>query len=96
MKNKNPELFRDSMRRLYYDTCVYNVEALDLLFKIVGPDRCLFGTELPGTGTEIDPVSGRVFDDIKPLIENEIPWLTAEDKSALLEGNARQLFKLEG
>ncbi len=96
VKNKNPELFRDSMRRLHYDTCVYNVEGLDLLFKIVGPDRCLFGTELPGTGTEIDPVSGRVFDDIKPLIEDQIPWLTDADKFALLEGNARRLFKLPG
>ncbi|MTD57043.1 amidohydrolase family protein [Amycolatopsis sp. RM579] len=94
VKNKNPETFRDSMRRLWYDTCVYNAEGLDLLFKIVGTDRCMFGTELPGTGTEVDPVSGRVFDDLKPVIENQIPWLSDDDRAAVLENNARSLFKL--
>jgi 4-oxalmesaconate hydratase len=92
VKNKNPETFRESMRRLYYDTCVYNAEGLDLLFKIVGPDRCMFGTELPGTGTEVDPVTGRVFDDLKPVIEQQIPWLTSQDRAAIFETTARSIF----
>ncbi|MFE7243094.1 amidohydrolase family protein [Streptomyces sp. NPDC057580] len=95
VKNKNPERFQESMRRLWYDTCVYNAEGLDLLFKIVGPDRCAFGTELPGTGTEVDPVSGRVFDDLKPVIEQQIPWLTDDDRAAVFEHNPRRIFNLK-
>lgn len=94
VKNHNPERFEQSMRKLWYDTCVYNAPGLDLLFKIVGPDRCLFGTELPGTGTEVDSVTGRVFDDLKPVIESEIGWLSADQKAQILEGNARSLFRL--
>lgn len=95
VKNKNPERFQDAMRKLYYDTCVYNPEGLDLLFRIVGPDRCAFGTELPGTGTEVDPLTGRVFDDLRPVIEQQIPWLSAEQKSLILEGVPREIFRLK-
>ena len=49
------EPFEQSLRRLYFDTCLYSKEALELLFKVVGPDRCLFGAERPGTGSEKDP-----------------------------------------
>ena len=45
---------------------LYNQEALELLFKIVGTDRCMFGTENPGTGTYKDPKTGKMLDDLKP------------------------------
>jgi OH-DDVA meta-cleavage compound hydrolase len=82
------------MRRLYYDTGLYTKEALECLFKAVGTDRCLFGTERPGTGTAIDPKTGKWMDDIKPVIE-EIEWLTAEDKQRIFEDNAKELYKLD-
>jgi 4-oxalmesaconate hydratase len=87
----NVERFDDSIRRLYYDTGVYNKESLELLFKIVGTDRCLFGTENPGTGTAIDPDTGKLMDDLKPVIE-DIDWLTQEDRERIFERNARQVF----
>lgn len=93
-KKSSPESFRDSMRKLWYDTCVYNSEGLDLLFKIVGTDRCAFGTENPGTGSSPDPITGRQFDDLKPVIENDIPWLTEKDKFLILEGVPKSLYKL--
>tara|TARA_B110000116_G_C16609722_1_gene478818 strand:- start:307 stop:852 length:546 start_codon:yes stop_codon:yes gene_type:complete len=93
-KKNSEERFRDSMRRLWYDTCVYNAEALDLLFKIVGTDRCAFGTELPGTGSSPDRDNDRQFDDLRPVIEDQIPWLTDEDKHLIFEGVARELFEL--
>jgi hypothetical protein len=46
-----------------------------LLFRIVGPDRCLFGTERPGAGSKTDPRTGKWYDDVRPNIES-IPWLT--------------------
>ena len=35
------ESFDESMRRLYYDTVLYDQPAMDLLVKVVGADRCL-------------------------------------------------------
>src|ERR687884_134507 len=57
----------------------YNQEALDLLFRIVGTDRCMFGTENPGTGTYRDPATGKMLDDLKPVIEG-IPNVSEQDK----------------
>jgi 4-oxalmesaconate hydratase len=85
------ETFDDSMRKLYFDTCLYTQNSIDLLLKEVGVDRCLFGTEKPGVGSQIDPSTGEWFDDIKPKIER-IAWLTDADRNALFEGNARKLY----
>jgi 4-oxalmesaconate hydratase len=90
-RGANVERFDDSIRRLYYDTGVYNKESLELLFKIVGTDRCLFGTENPGTGTAIDPDTGRTLDDLKPVIE-DIDWLSQDDRERIFERNAREVF----
>jgi len=87
------ETFDDGLRRLYFDTCLYSKEALELLFKVVGPDRCMFGTESPGTGTVKDPQTGRWMDDLKPLIE-DIPWLSEADRQKIFEDTARKVFKL--
>ena len=94
-RSQNPERFRDAMRKLYYDTCVYNAEGLDLLFRIVGTDRCLFGTENPGTGSAPDRDTGRQFDDLKPVIDDQIPWLTDEDRQMIYETTARELYRLD-
>lgn len=85
--------FLDRMRRLYFDTVLYSEEALRLLIKTVGVDRCLFGAECPGVGSAVDPATGRTIDDIKPLIE-AFEWLSVADKRAIFEGNARRVFKL--
>lgn len=87
------ERFEESIRRLYFDTCIYTKESLELLFKVAGPDRCLFGTERPGTGSVMDPQTGRYMDDLKPVIES-IDWLREQDRKKIFEENARKLFKL--
>jgi len=93
LRKGNEEDFHDALKKLYYDTCTYNKDALELLFKIVGPDNVLFGTEKPGTGSGYDPKLGRDLDDLKPVIES-IDFLTAEDKQKVFEDNARKLYKL--
>jgi predicted TIM-barrel fold metal-dependent hydrolase len=82
------------MRRLYYDTVLYTEEALRLLIKTVGVDRCLFGTECPGVGSSVDPESGRSMDNVRPMIET-IEWITAEEKQQIFCDNARAVFKLK-
>jgi len=88
---KNAEPFDTSLRRLWFDTVLYSPESVDLLLRIVGTDRCLFGTETPGIGSALDPATGRYLDDLRPVLE-EIDWLTDEQRTDVFEGNARQVF----
>jgi len=86
--------FLDGMRNIYYDTVLYSEEALRLLIKTVGADRCLFGSECPGVGSTKDPATGRLRDDVRPVIES-FEWLSADDKQLIFEGNARRVFNLD-
>ncbi len=88
------QTFEDALRHFYFDTVLYSKEALELLIKVVGADRCLFGTERPGIGTVKEPKTGRWMDDIRPHIEG-IEWLRAEERKLIFEDNARRLFQLD-
>jgi 4-oxalmesaconate hydratase len=81
------------MRRLYYDTVLYTKDALELLIKTVGVEHVLYGAECPGVGSSINPDTGCTFDHIVPQIR-AIEWLSDEDKTSILENNARKLFKI--
>lgn len=87
------EDFDTSMRKLYYETCNYSKDSLELLFKVIGTDNVLFGTENPGTGSAKDPVTGRMLDDLKPVVES-IDFLTEEDRKKVFETNAKKLYRL--
>ena len=91
LRKKEPKSFDEKLRQLYFDTCNYSKESLDFLFRVVGVDNCLFGTESPGTGSVHNPETGRDFDDLKPVIES-IDWLSAQDRYKLFEGNARKVY----
>jgi len=88
------ERFSDRLRKLWFDTVLYSEDALALLIKTVGADRCLFATERPGIGTVKDPRTGRWLDDTKHFIES-FDWLSAAEKKLIFEDNARKLFRLE-
>jgi hypothetical protein len=51
----------------------------------------VFGSDKPATGSVVDPDTGRQLNDIRPPVES-IGWLTPDDRAAVYEGNARQLF----
>lgn len=90
-RDPNLESFDESLRSLYYDTVLYNQESVELLIKVVGADRCLFGSDKPANGSVIDPKTGRSLNDIKPYID-AIEWLTDVDRYAIYEGNARRVY----
>lgn len=83
--------FDDSLRQFYFDTVLYNQESLELLFRLVGTDRCMFGTENPGSGSSPDPKSGRMMDDLKPVIE-AITALSEQDRKNIFETVAKKVF----
>ena len=83
--------FEQVLRRMYFDTAVYDQEAMTLLVQRVGPDNLLFGSEMFGTAKSIDPTTGRPFDDILPFLR-AVPGLPDASREMILNGNARRLF----
>ena len=84
----------DRLRNLYFDCTLYTPEAVELLIKVVGADRVMFGSECPGTGSYVNPENGHAFDNVKPYVEG-IAWLSDADKKAIFEDTARRVFKLD-
>jgi 4-oxalmesaconate hydratase len=85
-------LLEDMMRNnVFFDTCVYHQPGIELLLKIVPIDNILFGSEMVGAVRGVDPRTGFYYDDTKRYID-ALPWLTAEDKFKLFEGNARKVY----
>jgi predicted TIM-barrel fold metal-dependent hydrolase len=83
--------FDVELKKFYFDTVLYNQEGIELLLKIVGSDRCMFGTENPGTGSYKDPKTGKMLDDLKPVIES-IPGITEQDKKNVFEDVAKKVY----
>ena len=83
--------YREMLRKLYYDTCLYTQDSIELLLRAVGVDRCMFGSEKPGVGSTRDPATGRWIDDIHLLID-DIEWLDDGERNQLFESTARELF----
>ncbi|MDK1361687.1 amidohydrolase family protein [Arthrobacter sp. zg-Y1219] len=91
-KGSDVESFDDSLSRLYFDSLVHYQPSLELLIRLVGADRVLFGTEVPGSGSPINPETGRSYDDLRPLIES-ISWLEEDEKEKIFSANAQGLYK---
>jgi 4-oxalmesaconate hydratase len=83
--------FDEILKTFWFDTVVHNKGSLELLFDVVGAERCCFGTERPGSGGGPDPVTGKPLDDLKPVIES-IAALSEADRAGIFEDNARRLF----
>ncbi len=83
--------FDQMLRKFYFDTDVHDATSMQLLFEKVGVDRCLFGTERPGSGGGLDLKTGRPMDDLKYTIDN-IETLSLADRRALYQDNALKVF----
>jgi 4-oxalmesaconate hydratase len=83
--------FDDALRKLWFDTDVHAETSLELLFKTVGTDRTLLGTERPGSGGAINPKTGRSFEDFKYTIDR-LEFLTEKQRADIYENNARSVF----
>jgi 4-oxalmesaconate hydratase len=91
VRKNEKESFDAQLQKLWFDTCNYSKEAIELLCKVVGTERVLFGTEKPGTGSARDPLTDRDFDDMKTVVES-IEWLSAQQKNDIFECNCRRVY----
>jgi aminocarboxymuconate-semialdehyde decarboxylase len=72
------------MKRLFYDTMVFQPLYLRHLVEIVGIDRVMLGTDFPFDMSETDPLG---------LIDST-EGLTDDDRAAISGGNAATVFGL--
>lgn len=83
--------FEERLRKVYFDTAMYDRDAIEMLIRKVGVDNVLYAAEPFGTGKAIDPETGRLFDDTVHFI-TEIDWLDDSEKQQILSDNARRLY----
>jgi aminocarboxymuconate-semialdehyde decarboxylase len=73
----------DGFARLFFDTCVYDADALAFLIARSSAERVMLGSDAPMSIAEQHPVR---------LVES-VPLREAE-RAAILGGNARRVFRL--
>ena len=83
LKRTIPQKPSEYLRKLYFDTIVHSVSALEYLVKVVGADRIVMGTDYPMAMGDFATV-GRV---------NELDLQEAE-RELVLGGNAARALKL--
>lgn len=75
---------------IYFDTCVYHQEGIDLLVDVVPTENILFASEMIGAVRGIDPQTGHYFDDTKRYIDKV--KISDEKKQMIFEDNIRKIF----
>jgi 4-oxalmesaconate hydratase len=86
---KRPPL-EELLRNVYFDTCVYHLPGIELLFKVVPVENILFGSEMVGAVRGVDPRSGHFYDDTRRYVD--ALGLSAADSQRIYAGNARRIF----
>jgi 4-oxalmesaconate hydratase len=87
---KRPPLEEGLLGNVFFDTCVYHLPGIELLFKVVPIGNILFGSEMVGAVRGVDPRTGHYYDDTKRYID--ALSLSAGDRSKVFEGNARRVY----
>lgn len=86
-----PLLSDHLLKNVYFDTCVYHQDGIELLTKVIPTENILFATEMVGAVRGIDPETGHYYDDTKRYIDN-VAWLSDQDRAKIFEGNARKVY----
>jgi 4-oxalmesaconate hydratase len=80
------ELFKN----VYFDTCVYHLAGMELLFKVAPIDNILFGSEMIGAVRAIDARTGHHFDDTKRYVD--ALGLSPGELERVYAANARRVY----
>ena len=73
------------LKKLYFDTMVFQPLYLKHLIEIVGSDRVMLGTDFPFDMSETNPVT----------LVDSVEGLSDVDRNAIKGGNAARLFGVE-
>lgn len=72
------------MKKLWYDSLVFQPQYLRFLLDVVGTDRVMLGTDFPFDMSETDPVG----------VIDAVPGLADDERRAIKGDNAARLFRL--
>src|SRR5450432_901097 len=86
---KRPPL-EQLLKNVYFDTCVYHLPGIELLFKVVPHENILFGSEMVGAVRGIDVRTGHYYDDTKRYVD--ALQLSEADQLRVYSANARRVF----
>ena len=75
---------------IYFDTCVYHQEGIDLLLNLIPTKNVLFASEMIGAVRGVDPLTGHYFDDTKRYIDKAS--ISAEQKKMIFADNCKTVF----
>ena len=78
------------LNNVFFDTCVYHLPGIEVLFKVIPVDNILFASEMVGAVKGIDPETGYHYDDTKRYVD--ALGLSETDRRKILEGNARRVY----
>ena len=79
------------LNNIYFDTCVYHQDGIDMLLDVIPTKNILFASEMIGAVRGIDPRTGHYYDDTKRYIDGNTK-LTDEQRTAIFEGNIRRVL----
>ncbi|HEY1726506.1 MAG TPA: amidohydrolase family protein [Steroidobacteraceae bacterium] len=86
---KRPPL-EQLLQNVFFDTCVYHLPGIELLFEVVPVQNILFGSEMVGAVRGIDPRSGHHYDDTRRYVDALA--LGDADRERVYSGNARRVY----
>jgi 4-oxalmesaconate hydratase len=86
---KRPPL-EELLKNVYFDTCVYHLPGIELLFKVVPVENILFGSEMVGAVRGIDVRTGQYYDDTKRYVDALA--LSEADRQLVYSANSRRVF----
>jgi aminocarboxymuconate-semialdehyde decarboxylase len=75
----------EGFKRLYFDTVVFEPEALQFLLKLADSDKVMLGSDAPFPIRDPHP---------RLVVESTKLEITEEERKNLLIGNAKKLFKI--
>ncbi|MEL0196135.1 MAG: amidohydrolase family protein [Rhodobiaceae bacterium] len=76
---------------IFFDTCVYHQDGINLLVDVIPTENILFASEMIGAVRGIDPRSGHYYDDTKRYIDGSTRLSDAQ-RQMIFEDNARRVF----
>ncbi|MCC4318229.1 amidohydrolase family protein [Streptomyces malaysiensis] len=85
-----PPLEEHVLDNVFFDTCVYHQPGIDLLLDVVPARNILFASEMIGAVRDVDPRTGRHFDDTRRYAE--AAGLSEDDLTGIYERNTRAVY----
>ena len=85
------DLVERVLNNIFFDTCVYHQNGIDMLLDVIPTKNILFASEMIGAVRGIDPRSGHYYDDTKRYIDGNRS-LDKKQKEMIFSGNAQHVF----